>query len=149
MKCGRVFFDISVDPWTEGCEPTVKAITAEAASFAVGIGMALVVGAVVPIVGAVEAGAMISAESLAAKYAQINYKAAKISEVLSDGKMVVISGGNVTETECILSITAYADHGILTSLSGDNPLCTEYQASYTPYSGADTEAAVPANTVDL
>lgn len=167
VKCGRVFFDVSAEPWTEGCEPTGAGITAEVAALTVGITASaaiILVGGLV--IGGAIGAAAITAESTALKHALLSKKSAKISEVCADGRIAVISGNVSGEGEgCAqtyeLSITLFNEHGHLTSLGGSNPevqnyqqnqYFVQYQAVFVPNDaegGAEESRVVGANETNV
>jgi len=129
VKCGRVFFDVSADAWTEGCEPTAAGVAAEAAGFAVAIAADVIVSGLVPFAGLAVLGGAVTMESMAMKHAQLAKKSAKISEVPADGRIAVVTGAVVDQLDLdnnpyqayALTITLFNEHGHLTSLDGTHP----------------------------
>lgn len=150
MKCGRVFFDVSADIWTEGCEPSGLGVAGEAALLTGGIIGSVIVSSLVPFVGLAVLGGSVATESLLMKDTQIKNKAAKISEVHADGRIAVVSGAKEGDTH-EMKIELFNAQGHLTSLSqndGTHQGAINYMASFTPANGGET-TIVAANAVGV
>jgi len=83
VKCGRVYFTASVEPWIEGNEPTALEVAARLGTV---ISVTLLFGAVL---GLGLAGGLSGSTSV---------RGVKMDGVLADGRIMVIRGRTIAET---------------------------------------------------